>query len=69
MSLDLEDSVPATVKAGARADVAAFVASNAVRNAANATLNQHESLLEKCRSRFIGDPAAAGLVAASAHRR
>ena len=34
LSLDLEDSVPLAVKAAARADVAAFVASNAVRNAA-----------------------------------
>lgn len=34
LSFDLEDSVPAAVKAGARADVAAFVASNAVRDAA-----------------------------------
>jgi citrate lyase subunit beta/citryl-CoA lyase len=38
LSLDLEDSVPAVVKAGARADVAAFVASDAVRNAAKAII-------------------------------
>lgn len=34
LSFDLEDSVPAAVKAGARADVAAFVASKAVRQVA-----------------------------------
>jgi citrate lyase subunit beta/citryl-CoA lyase len=34
LSFDLEDSVPAAVKAGARADVAAFVASEAVRHVA-----------------------------------